>query len=161
MFTNLAPGQHRFQVVAVDESGNKQVPPTTFTWTIQEAVDPATAIQDLIMDIRTLDGVNFFVKLVLISQLRFALFFVNNGNDVSACGTMNTFIATVTSLENSGRLTEAQADDLIQQAQAIRDAIGCFSSNAMQANEAAGLTSTPQSSAGNPNNIPSAMSLPH
>jgi hypothetical protein len=62
---------------------------------------------------------------------------LGNGNDVLACGTMNKFIATVDRLEDKGRLTEMQADDLIQQAQAIKDAIGCFSSNAMQANEAA------------------------
>jgi hypothetical protein len=81
---------------------------------VVEAVDPATAIEGLIMDIRTLDGVNILTKLVLNSQPRFALFFVNNDNDVLVCGTMNSFINTANNFENRGRVTEAQADSLIQ-----------------------------------------------
>jgi hypothetical protein len=128
-----------------------------------QEVDPSTAVEELIMDIRTLDGVGFFTKLVLISQLKFALFFVNNGNDVLACGTMNSFINTVDRLEDRGRLTMSEADDLIQQAQAIKDAIGCFGSSPMQAaDEGATGTSVPllQSSASQ-GNTPSATSLPH
>jgi hypothetical protein len=100
----------------------------------------------LITDIRNLDGVNFFVKVVLISQLRVTLFFVNSGNDVLACGTMNTFIASVDRLEERGRLTEA--DNLIQQAQVVKNAIGCGSiSSVMQAEtaETEGITHTPLS----------------
>ena len=87
-------------------------------------------------DVRSLDGVNFLTKIVLNSQLRLALFYVNIGSDFLACGTMNSFIASVNAYENRGRLTEAQADDLIQQAQTIRDAIGCGVGNTLSAQEA-------------------------
>ena len=72
------------------------------------------------------------------------------GNDVLACGTMNSFINIVDRLEDRGRLTMAQADDLIIQTEAIKDALGCFRSSSMQAaDEGATGTSVPllQSSA--------------
>ena len=130
--------------------------------------DPATAIEDLIIDVRDLDGVGIVTKIVLISQLRFALAFVNDGDDVLAYGTMNTFIATVDRFENSERLTAEQADELRQQAEAIIDAIGCTFSTAQEADtmEAASevveeLTLSPKSSSQSSDiiNAPSVISL--
>jgi YVTN family beta-propeller protein len=135
-YSGLASVEHTFDVRALDNNGDRQAPPTRFTWTVQEAVDPATAIEELIMDVRTLDGVNFLTKIVLNSQLRLALFYVNIGTDFLACGTMNSFINTVNFYESRGRLTGMQADDLIQQAQAIQDAIGCGVGNTLNAQEA-------------------------
>jgi hypothetical protein len=63
-YTMLSAGEHTFSVRAVDNVGNRRVSPTTFTWTIEEAIDPVIAIGNLIADIRSLDSVNF-VKLVL------------------------------------------------------------------------------------------------
>jgi hypothetical protein len=170
-YTGLELGEHTFDVRALDNNGDRQVPPTRFTWTMQEAVDPTTAIEDLIMDIRTLDGVNFFVKLVLISQLRIALIFVSDSstaNDFISCGAMNSFIATVNAYENRGRLTEAQADNLIQQAEVIREAIGCTFSSAQEAGavEAASeaveeLTTEPHPPNSDRTSTPSAMFLPN
>ncbi len=141
-----------------------------------QEVDPAIAIEELITDIRTLDGVNFFVKLVLISQLRIALIFVSDSsaaNDFISCGAMNAFISSVNAYEDRGRLTEAQADDLIQQAQAIREAIGCTFSTVQQTGAMdAASEAVEDLTTGSPNpnhsshfidgtNIPFAMSLPN
>jgi len=138
---------------------------------IPQQVDPATAIQELIVDVRTLDDVNFFVKLVLISQLRIALIFVSDSstaNEFISCGAMNAFIATVSAYENRGRLTEAQADRLIQQAEVIRESIGCIFSSAQQTDavEAASeaveeLTAEPRPPNSDITNTPSAMFLPN
>ena len=46
---------------------------------------------------------------------------------------MNAFIATVNAYENRGRLTPAQADSLIEQAEVIRESIGCIFSSAQEA----------------------------
>ena len=70
-------------------------------------------------------------------------------------------------LEDRGRLTEAQADDLIQQAEIIKDdAIGCIFSGAQEtdametASEAVEeLTTEPHPLNSDRTNTPSAMSL--
>ena len=89
-------------------------------------------------------------------------------NDFISCGTMNAFIATVNAYENRGRLTEAQTNDLIQQAEVIKEAIGCTFSSAQQtgAMEAASeaveeLTTEPHPPNSDRTNTPSAMSLPN
>lgn len=130
--------------------------------------DPATAIEDTIIDVRDLEGVGIVTKIVLISQLRFALVFVDDGDDVLACGAKNAFIATVDKFENSERLTAEQADELRQQAEAIGDAIGCIFSTAQEADtmEAASevveeltLSPNPSSQSSDIINAPSVMSL--
>ena len=148
--------------VGIDYSSSDSQIRGTFTGDVEciVSIDPVTAIENLIMDVRTLDGVNFLTKIVLNSHLRFALLFLNSGHDVIACGTMDSFIKSANAYENRGRLTEIQADDLVQQAQVIKEAIGCgggSASNVIQANEAAAI---PQSSSNQPD-IPSAISLPH
>lgn len=123
----------------MDEDGNIQVPSTTFTWTIEE-IDPVTAIGDLIAEIGDVDDMSNGVKQSLISQLRVALRFVsgdNTANDFISCKELDTFAALVKNFEDKGRLPTDEADDLIQQAQMIKDAIGYFTSSAMQANEVA------------------------
>lgn len=160
-------GEHTFAVVPIDEAGNRPVAPTTYTSTnIQEEVDPVTAIQDLITEIGDIDGVPNGVQQSLISQLKVALRFIsdeNAANDHITCNKLNTFTTKVTGFESDGLLTAEQADELRQQWRVIldTDAIGCSSSNAMQVNEAAApATPLPHSSA-NPNNVKSAISLPH
>lgn len=136
----------------------------------QEEDDPVTAIQDQITDTESLEGVPNGVKQSLISQLRNALRFVSDdstSNDFISCERMDNFVALVNTFENRGFLTEAQADDLLQQAEAIKDTIGCSNSGTSSAQDsdiAAGtaMTSTrlPQSS--NPDNtdtMPSVTSL--
>ena len=119
--------------VAIDYSSSDSQVRGTFTGNVEciVQIDPATALEELIVDVRSLEGVNFLTKVVLSSQLRLALFYVNIGTDFLACGTMDSFIASVNAYENRGRLTEMQADDLIQQAQFIRGVIGCLSSHAV------------------------------
>jgi len=165
--TGLSPGGHTFAVRVVDNDGNRQVPPTTFTWTVEEEIDPVTAIQDLISDIRSLNGVNFGVKISLITQLRLALIFVsdnNPSNDFISCALMTSFTTSVNTLQTRGFLTEAQATDLLQQAQAIQNAIGCNigALSAATSTEADGTDTSPFSSSGIENDNPIlALSLPY
>jgi hypothetical protein len=72
--------------------------------------------------------VNFGVKIALITQLRLALIFTgdnNPSNDFIGCALMTSFTTSVNTMEARGLLTEAQATDLLQQAHAIQNAIGC------------------------------------
>jgi hypothetical protein len=80
-------------------------------------------------------------------------------NDFIACNKIDTFIGKVNTYESHGFLLEQQANVLLQQAQAIQDAIGCSvtASNAMQADTAAATPAIHSSLS--PDNIPSAMSL--
>lgn len=49
----------------------------------------------------------------------------NTNNDGGACGKLNAFINQVDTKEGSGMLTQAQADELRQAADAIQDSLGC------------------------------------
>lgn len=159
-YNNLALGQHFFEVRGVDELGNREVPPIRFTWTIEE-IDPATAIRDLTVDARTLSGVNFGVKATLMTQLRLALNIVsdnNPSNDFSSCALMNAFTTSVNTFRSQGLLTAAQAADLLQQAQEIKNAIGCTASSTASATT---TTTTPTSLASSDlNPITSLLPMP-
>lgn len=127
-FNSLAAGEHTFAVRAIDNDGNRQVPPTTFTWTVEEDIDPAMAIRELILDVITLSGVNSNVLVTLMTQLRLALNIVsdnNPSNDFNACALLNAFTTSVNTFQSQGLLAAAQATDLLQEAQAIQNAIGC------------------------------------
>lgn len=127
-------------------------------------IDPVTAIQDLITDIADLDGVLNGIKQSLISQLEVALRFVNDdrtSNDFISCVRMDTFAALVNIFENRGFLTDELADDLIQQAQVIKDSIGCSSSGAAAADITRSSASSHSSIDSENTNIPSTMVLPH
>ncbi len=49
----------------------------------------------------------------------------NTNNDNAVCGKLNAFINEVNAKEKNGKLTLAQADQLKQQANAIKFSVGC------------------------------------
>lgn len=109
-----------------------------------------------------LNGVNLGVKMSLTAHLRVASTFIsdnNPSNDFIACRVMKTFVASVNTFEDRGRLTE---DELLQQAQVINDAIGCSTSSSAAADITGSSRPLPHFSINTEDtNIPSDMSLPH
>ncbi|MGC1132575.1 MAG: hypothetical protein WA941_07120 [Nitrososphaeraceae archaeon] len=68
------------------------------------------------------------MKFYLIPQLRLALMFASDNNplnDFVSCARMSAFSSSVSTFQTRGLLTAAQADDLLQQAQAIKNTMGC------------------------------------
>ena len=49
----------------------------------------------------------------------------NPSNDIGACNTLTSFLARVHSLEAINQLTSSQAEQLSQQAIAIKNSLGC------------------------------------
>lgn len=94
------------------------------------SLTPPEAIQNLIQTVINLDNVNFGIKIALITQLRIALTFVSDSyssNDFISCAIMDRFSASVNILATRGLLTTAQATDLMQQTQEVKNVIGCAS----------------------------------
>ena len=92
------------------------------------SLTPLEAIQNLIQKVMNLDNVNFSIKIALITQLRITLTFVsdsNSSNDFISCAIMDRFSTSVSILANRGLLTTAQATDLLQQTQEVKNVIGC------------------------------------
>ena len=90
---------------------------------------PAEAVDSLISDIENLgDDVPQGTKTSLTAPLRQVSYILtddNSDNDRSACNRLNAFINQANAAEGRGDITQEQADDLINQAEEIREAIGC------------------------------------
>jgi hypothetical protein len=115
-YSALAAGGHTFQVRAFDTAGNVGLP-ASFTWTI---VTPAQAIQGLISAIGNI-GLPANVE----NSLRAPLNNVNPDNKPAACGKLDAFINQVNAKAQNGQLTPTQANQLLQEASAIKASLGC------------------------------------
>jgi hypothetical protein len=99
----------------------------SFTVTVKTA---AAVIQDLINRVLALQNQG---KLTgqqaqgLTSKLQAALDAVNNGQTNVACNKLNDFISQVTAYINSGTLTSADGQPLIDSAAHVRNTLGCTS----------------------------------
>jgi hypothetical protein len=119
---NLAAGvKHSFQVLAIDTLRNKDPTPAQFSWTI---LTPSQGIEQLIQLIKSM-GLAQGIQTSLIASLNAALDSLNHNNHISACNQLSTFVNKVHAEVSSGRLSTADALQLIQSAQAIQNALGC------------------------------------
>jgi streptogramin lyase len=124
VFNNLAAGPHKFVVVAVDNAGNRDPTPATFSWNI---LTPTQGLQRLIQLIQSM-GLNHGTQTSLTAPLNAALSQLtsNNPNSIgTACNQLNAFINHVNADVQNGQLSSNQAAQLIQAAQAIRTALHC------------------------------------
>lgn len=120
--SNLAAGkQHTFQVIAVDTLGNKDPTPAHFSWTV---LTPTQGIEQLIQLIKSMN-LDHGLQTSLIASLNAALGSLNHNNHISACNQLSAFVNKVHAKVSSGRLSTADALQLIQSAQAIHNALGC------------------------------------
>jgi len=88
---------------------------------------PAQATQNLIATINTL-GLPASVANSLSAPLGQASALLNDNypnNDIAACGELNAFINQVNAKAQNGQLTPAQANQLLQAANAIKASLGC------------------------------------
>jgi len=123
-FNKLAAGPHKFAVVAVDNAGNKDPTPATFSWNI---LTPAQGLQQLIQLIQSM-GLNHGTQASLTAPLNAALSQLTNNNPNSvgtACNQLNSFINHVNADAQNGLLSSSQAAQLIQSTEAIRTALHC------------------------------------
>ena len=126
-YNNLAAGQHKFAVRAVDTQGNTDPTPATFSWTV---LTPTQGIQQLI---NTIESFNLpkGVTTSLEAPLNAALAQLNRNHATPACNQLNAFLNQVNAKQNNGQLTSQQAAELTQQAKAIQQAIGCSNISGM------------------------------
>lgn len=120
-YTALATGKHTFEVQAIDTSGNTDATPEGFTWTI---LTPAEAIQNLVDDVKALNlqqGLDNSLDVKLEAALK-ALDDIKQNNDTGAISTLRAFIQEVEA-QRGKSLTDEQADQLINAAQAIVDSL--------------------------------------
>ena len=122
--TGLSTGSRTFQVRAKDAAGNVDPTPAAFTWTI---LTPAQAIQNLINVINSMN-LPMGVRTSLLGPLNGAITLLTDNdpnNDVAVCGKLTAFINEVNAKQANGQLTEGQADQLRQLANAIKVSLGC------------------------------------
>jgi hypothetical protein len=111
-------------VVAVDNAGNRDPTPATFSWNI---LTPAQGIQQLIQLIQSM-GLNHGTQASLIAPLNAAFSQLTNNNPNSvgtACNQLNAFVNHVNADGQNGQLSSKQAAQLIQSAHNIQTALGC------------------------------------
>lgn len=113
----LAVGTHSFQVRAFDAAGNVDASPASFSWDI---VTPAQAVQNIITSIS-----NMGLPAGVANSLTAPLNNINPNNTSAACGKLDAFLNQVNAKQSNGQLTAAQANQLRQQANAIKAQIGC------------------------------------
>lgn len=123
-YSPLAFGSHTVQARALDAAGNIDSSPASFAW---DVVTPAQATQSLITTVGNMGlpgGVANSLSAPL-GQTSTLLNDNNHSNDIAACGKLGAFINQVTANVQNGRLTSAQASQLLQAANAIKASLGC------------------------------------
>jgi YVTN family beta-propeller protein len=114
--------QHVFEVRAVNSLGNKDATPATFKWSV---LTPAQGIENLISLVKSLH-LSHGIENALIAKLDAALHSLNhNPMSNSACGQLNAFVNQVQGLAMGGQITQSDALQLMNSAQAIESALGC------------------------------------
>ena len=111
-----------------DNTASDEFPDWAIAATDTQPPPPAQAIDELISDVQTLEGVSQSTKTSLTAPIRQASDLLNDDNpenDISACGRLDAFIREVNTAERRGTLTEDQANDLRTQAADIRTELGC------------------------------------
>ena len=111
-----------------DNTASDEFPDWAIAATDTQPPPPAQAIDELISDVQTLEGVSQSTKTSLTAPIRQASDLLNDDNpenDISACGRLDAFIREVNTAERRGTLTEDQANDLRTQATDIRTELGC------------------------------------
>jgi uncharacterized repeat protein (TIGR01451 family) len=101
--------------------GNGQTASCSFTVTVRT---PAQVVQNLINSVNALP-ITGSQKQGLNSKLNAALDAINNGKTNVACNKLNDFISQVQSFINTGKLTPAQGQPLIDSARRVRNTLGC------------------------------------
>ena len=88
---------------------------------------PSESIQNLIDTINDLD-ISKHAKAILTAPLKIAIKLLtdnNLNNDKAACRILDAFLIIVHSMESNKQLTSLQAEQLSQQAIAIKNSLGC------------------------------------
>jgi hypothetical protein len=98
---------------------NTDVTPASFEWTIWTSVEATQNLIDYIEGLGLSAGtLNALMGPLL--QIERILTDSRTGNDISVCGKLDEFQETVAEKEAAGQLTDAQASQLTQAAQAIK-----------------------------------------
>jgi YVTN family beta-propeller protein len=114
--------QHIFEVRAVNLFGNKDATPATFTWSV---LTPAQGIKNLESLVKSMH-LDHGIQNALIAKLDAALHSLDQKTKSnSACGRLNAFVNQVQGLAVSGQITQSNALQLMNSAQAIQNALGC------------------------------------
>ena len=124
-YNGLGAGGHMFDVRAIDEDGNVDASPATYSWAI---LTPAQALQNLISSVNALPSLTRTVKLSLNSPLWMAQRILSGGrtkNNALVCIDLNLFLRSVKVQVLLGRLSPVDAQSLIQAATDIKTALGC------------------------------------
>jgi len=123
-FTGLSDASHTLMVRAYDTSGNRDPTPDSFAWTI---ITPGQAANILADDVGGMPA-SQATKSSLLGILSHAQQVLNDNdpsNDLSACVHLDTFIKQVNLYLSQGKLTAAEASELLLLANSIKLAIGC------------------------------------
>jgi YVTN family beta-propeller protein len=115
--------RHVFEVRAVNSLGNKDATPATFKWFV---LTPAQGIENLISLVKSLH-LGHGIQNALVVRLNAASQFLDHKPMIKAgaCAEMSGFIQQVQGLARSGQITLSDALQLMNSAQAIRNALGC------------------------------------
>ncbi len=121
--SSLALGSHTVKFRAVDSGGNADLTPATFSWTV---ITASAAVLDMQGYVQSL-SLSPSLEAHLLQPLNNAWNNLNDGNpsnDIAVKALMNSFKMKVNIALSQGKLTAQQAQELIDQANAVIAAIG-------------------------------------
>jgi hypothetical protein len=124
-YTDVIDGNHSFEVRAVDQAGNKDPTPSTFSWQI---ISAAVGIQDLIDFIKILDLPADLeaATAIPLDQAIAILTDRNSVNDKLACDKMASFLNDLMEISLLNLLADDDMNQLLTyNALAIIDHLGC------------------------------------
>ena len=113
-------GTHKFQVRAVDTSGNEDPNPPTFMWEIES---PLKAVQGLIIQANDISPTLNIDPLLY--QVVNILSDTSKSNDVNSCYLLDSFMNEIKVQNMVGSLSPSDLNDLAKTTLAIIDNIGC------------------------------------
>ena len=119
---DLKPGEHTFEVRAIDESGNVDETPAQFRWIV---IDLAEKLGDIktIIDERDIGKILKNNLNVILREIQTLVKDNNPNNDHEICNNLDEFILQITN--NMDDITIGNANTLVVKANAIFDKMQC------------------------------------